>query len=238
MKRLSIVAVVFLCAVQSLGASRSKTRVPKEPKYRSENPLYFRLAFGKMFADSMLGVMDESNGSGSGYDVVWLDENMDNDLTNETPKKFPTARRKGGPEGEVEARFSFKGPLGEDTVAEYEIHIYRLAQQLQRAKGENKCHFFWRMKSEGWSYFFINGRMRFYSSAADALKREALYLAGNCKWDISSRTQGNAVIVSAGLKDANGCTLRILSGPTGQLAPKLSLLRDGEVVQEEKMTFG
>ena len=42
----------------------------KEPRYRSENPLYFRVLFGKEAANPMLGVVDESEGMAGGYDVM------------------------------------------------------------------------------------------------------------------------------------------------------------------------
>ena len=74
--------------------------------------------------------------------------------------------------------------------------------------------------------------------ASDALKSKPVVLAGKCKWEIGSRTEKGKVIVSAGLKDQNGCTLRILSGPQGNLTPMLTLLKEGQKAFEQKMEFG
>ncbi len=60
----------------------------KEPQYGSEHPFYFCVVFGEKGNNSMLGVVDESGGTGAGYDVAYVDENMNGDLTDEAAKKF------------------------------------------------------------------------------------------------------------------------------------------------------
>jgi hypothetical protein len=45
-------------------------------------------------------------------------------------------------------------------------------------------------------------------------------------------------MVSAGLKDENGCTLRLVRLSGKILSPRLSLLRDGNVKTEKDLEFG
>jgi len=78
----------------------------KEPRYGSERPLYFCVVFGKEGKNPMLGVVDESGGTDAGYDVAYVDENMNGDLTDDTAKEFPR-RESGSRTGELEPRFDF-----------------------------------------------------------------------------------------------------------------------------------
>ena len=63
-------------------------------------------------------------------------------------------------------------------------------------------------------------------------------LGGQCKWEISSRIQDGKVLVSAGLKDRNGCTLRVVRRASKTVSPTLTLIQDGKVKTEQKMEFG
>ena len=58
-------------------------RTLKEPKYVSEKPLYRFFAFGPEGKSVMAMVLDESQGTGKGYDVYYLDLNFDRDITGE-----------------------------------------------------------------------------------------------------------------------------------------------------------
>ncbi|UCF16758.1 MAG: hypothetical protein JSW59_04695, partial [Phycisphaerales bacterium] len=88
------------------------------------------------------------------------------------------------------------------------------------------------------NYFFINGKMRLSSSAADALTGPPVRLAGQCKWHINAARKNGQAVVSAGLKDENGCTLRIVRHSGGTISPRLSLITEGKVALEEDMKFG
>jgi hypothetical protein len=237
MKKGWIASTVLLWVLPLAFGADSKSPLPKEPKYASKRPLYFRVLLGKEGKASMLGVLDESEGTGTGYNVAYMDENMDNDLTNDAPKKFPMMRARTGTASTPDPRFDFKGPLNPKNTADYTLNIYSL-RSGNPATPKGKVYFFWYLKTEGWNYFVINGQMTLYPKAGDALKGEPVRLGGPCKWDISSRVQNNVVLVSAGLKDENGSTLRTLSGPDGARSPQLTLLQDGKTVKEEKLRFG
>jgi hypothetical protein len=206
-------------------------------RYRSQNPLYFCVAFRAEGGDSMLGVIDESGGTSAGYDIAYIDENMNGDLTDEAPKKF-SRREQGSRAGELDPRFEFMGPFKGEERAKYTLDIYSLAYKNRKAIQGNDYYFFWFLDIKEWNYFFINGKMKLFSNAADALKGPPVRLGGRCKWEISSRTQDGKPMISAGLKDENGCTLRIVRRAGETISPTLTLIQDGQVKAEEKMKFG
>jgi hypothetical protein len=58
-------------------------RTLKEPKYVSEKPIYRFFVFGPEGKSVMAMVLDESQGTGKGYDVYYVDLNLDRDITGE-----------------------------------------------------------------------------------------------------------------------------------------------------------
>jgi hypothetical protein len=238
MKQTWIVLALLLGTLQLAFGADEKSALPKEPRYASKHPIYFRALLGKERKASMLGVLDESEGTGTGYNIAYVDENMDNDLTNDSPKKFPLLKERTTSRSTPDPRFDFKGPLKNKETADYTLNIYALRSRGPVGALQDKYYFFWYLRTDNWNYFFINGQMGLYSSAAAALKGKPVRLGGTCKWDISSGTRDNQVLVSAGLKDENGCTLRIVESQTGNPSPKLTLTKDGQTVKQEEMRFG
>lgn len=208
-----------------------------EPRYDSKNPLYFRVLFGKDAANLMLGVVDESHGTGVGYDVVYIDENMNGDLTDDTAKKF-SRRENGSRAGELEPKFEFWGPFDGRDKAKYAINIYTLTPKFIESAKENEYYFFSYLDFKEWHYFFINGKIKLFPSLEEALKGTSVLLGGECRWQLSSRVQDGKPLISAGLKDRNGCTLRAVTQGGQMLLPSLTLLKDGKAKVEEKMKFG
>ena len=209
----------------------------REPRYGSENPLYFCVVFGNEGKKSMLGVVDESGGTGAGYDAAYIDENMNGDLTDEAVKKFPRVER-GNRAGELEPRFEFTGPFKGKERAKYTLYIYSLTRKTYSRLPGNEYFFHWFLDINQWNYFFINGRLKLFSNAADAMKGKPVRLGGLCNWQISSGTKDGRAMVSAGLKDINGCTLRTVRRAGNRISPTLTLIQDGKVRTEEKMKFG
>ncbi len=209
----------------------------KEPRYGSERPLYFCVVFGKDGKNPMLGVVDESGGTGTGYDVAYVDENMNGDLTDDSAMKFDRVES-GSRAGELTPRFEFEGPFEGERSARYSLNIYSLTQKTRSSVQGNEYYFFWYLNTKEWNYFFINGKMKLFSSVADALKGTPVLLGGQCKWEISFRIRGGKSLISAGLKDRNGCTLRIVRQEGKTVSPTLTLIKDNKVKTEEKMKFG
>ena len=222
---------------ESAYTSDIKLETLKEPGYVSKRPLYFRAVFGKEGNKSMLGVVDESGGTDTGYDAAYVDENMNGDLTDDSVRKFARITS-GSRKGELSPRFEFEGPFEGETSAKYALNIYSLTRENRGSVQEDGYYFFWYLDIKEWSYFFINGKMRLFSSAAEALKGTPVFLGGECKWEISSQIKNAKPVVSAGLKDGNGCTLRIVRRAGQTVSPTLTLIKDGKVEAEEKMKFG
>jgi hypothetical protein len=222
---------------QSSQAIEHTWELQKEPRYGSENPLYFCVVFGEKGNNSMLGVVDESGGTGAGYDVAYVDENMNGDLKDETAKKFSRYEH-GSRAGELEPRFEFTGPFKGKERAKYTLYIYSLTRKTYSRLPGNEYSFHWFLDVKEWHYFFINGRMALFSNVTDAMKGKPVHLGSQCKWEISPGTKDGRAMVSAGLKDGNGCTLRTVGGAGDRISPTLILIQDGKVRTEEKMKFG
>jgi hypothetical protein len=213
-----------------------KRELPTEDRFRSERPLYFRVVFGEQGNNSMLGMLDETGGTGAGYNLVYVDENRNGDLADDAAKKFPTFERGSGARKTDNPRFDFSGPFKNKASAKYTLNILSLPRSSHSAPGDYP--FFWTLDTDGWNYFFIFGKMRLSSNAADALAGPPVRLAGPCKWQISSKRKSGKAVVSAGLKDENGCTLRSVRNSRSTRSPRLSLIKDGKVKAEERMKFG
>ena len=231
MRKVSIMCfILLLCVLQCSFANESQLNLPKEPKYISKNPLYFNMTFGQDGKNSMLCALDESEGTDKGYDTVYVDENMNNDFTDEKAKRLLK---------DNDASFDFKGPFDQNENAKYSLEIYTLSKKYRKSPIEKNQYFMWHLKVKQWSYFFINGQLELSSSAAEALKNKPVMLGGKCKWDINTRPKNNDTIISVGLKDENGCTLRTLQGRIQkELSPVLTLVKDNKVIKKKKMTFG
>lgn len=208
-----------------------------EHRYRSENPLYLRVVFGEESNDSMLAIFDESGGTGTGYNVAYVDENMNGDLTDETVKEFPRYER-GSQTGELDPRVEFKGPFKNGESAKYTLYMTSLTRKNLSIVAGNEYNFHWFLEKNQWNYFFINGKIILFSNAAEALKGKPVHLGGQCKWEINARSRGGKPMISAGLKDGNGCTLRSVRRAGQRSSPTLTLSQNGKVKAEEKMTFG
>jgi hypothetical protein len=121
-------------------------------------------------------------------------------------------------------------------TGQYTADLYSLRNG--RKPADQQCYFFWYLRIKDWNYFFINGKMPLYTSMTAAVLGIPVYLGGKCTWNVTTKPRGKMTVVSAGLKDPNGSTLRMVTGPGGNLSPRLRLSRDGGTVSSTKMEFG
>jgi len=213
----------------------------KQPKYVSSRPLYINVVFGEKSAKNMLLAMDESKGDGTGYDIAYVDENMDGDLTNHSPKPFPVRQAPGNTQATPNVSFTAPCPYKNGASAEYSLDLYSLAGANSKTPVRENLYFFWRMTdADKWNFLFINGTFRVYPAAADALRGQPIRLAGKCNWSFIAKQDGENTTLSVGLKDPNGCTLRTVSSPNGNPTPTITLIdKAGKVlVKDQKMEFG
>ena len=205
---------------------------PKKSVIASSKPLYFRMVFGENGTDSTLGVIDESGGTGTGYNIAYVDENRNSDLTDDTARQFERDSRSD----QTNPTFAFSGPFKNKTSAKYTLNIYSLTRKKQHSPGDYR--FWWNLYTDGWNYFFINGKIRLSSSVVEAQAGPPIRLAGPCTWQIESARKSNKTMVCAGLEDENGCTLRSVIQTREWLSPKLTLVKNGKIELEEDMKFG
>ena len=224
-------------AAASTVAADSTPQPTKERQYGSNRPLYFRVACGKEGRTSMLGVIDESEGAGTGYDTAFVDENMNNDFTDDRAKEFPVIRSPGNPTGRLHPEFGFNGPFGEKGRAKYTLIVHTLTRKGSGGEPQTGSDVAWGLVADGWNCSFFGGTMKLFSSVADAARGTPVRLGGEYKWEIGLRNQDGEVSVTATLKDDNGCTLATVFGPNGNRYPTLTLIKDARVAEEGRMNY-
>jgi hypothetical protein len=228
--------LTLLASCASPSRQQEATTV-KEPAYRSAHPLYFRIAFGSSRGPSMLGVLDESEGTGKGYSVAYIDEGMNNDLASAAPKKF---RLVLDPQRLTpwEPKFSFMGPLGAKGKAEYTLDLYSLADTKGPATPRQDYECRWSLKAADWNYSFAGAKVRLLGSATDALRVEPTLLGGKWAWEIGCRPENGKILLSAVLTDESGNWLTDLTASEKRITPVLTLFKEREKAFEQKMEFG
>lgn len=177
--------------------------------------------------------LDESLGTGEGYDIGYLDTDMDKDFTNNPLLTFPL--QVAGPWGRKFAwHLEFSSPLGDKKI-DYRLTI----DSTPRKSIEGNTSISWHFKVEDLVFFFGNGEMIFYPSMSEALKGKPVCVGSKLDVKINHSTKGHKVVISAVLKDANGCSLIGILTSHGKLSPQLTLLTaSGKSVIQEKMGFG
>jgi len=81
-KILAILLTAMLAVTCSAQAPATQPAV-KLPTLASSKPLFFKMVFGPKATYGTLVVIDESKGPGKGYDIAYVDQNRDGDLTND-----------------------------------------------------------------------------------------------------------------------------------------------------------
>jgi hypothetical protein len=75
----------------------------KEPEYKSEKPMYGSFVLGNAKDRCLTIVLDESGGTGSGYDTLFVDANNNNDLTDDPAVEVKSEKSGRNIELEVDA---------------------------------------------------------------------------------------------------------------------------------------
>jgi hypothetical protein len=200
------------------------------PQPTSENAIYLRLMVGIETPKLVTGFMDESKGTGTGYDIALLD--LDGDGSPETRQVFGT----------------YQVPRTERTAPDPKIRIthedceFVLDLRYSRftpVKGVAATYIRWSVtKGSGFYAWFINGRVNFFTSAEEAAKADPIKMGPPFHFETGTRTRGREGLVTIGLKDANGCTLRLARKDGKQVAPQIKLMQDGEEVYQTQASYG
>jgi len=83
-RKLMSVAVAFMSLIATMCAVEGAS---KEPSYRSQKPLYAFVVLDEGYTKVLELVLDESEGTGKGYDTLYADLNLNGDLTDDEALK-------------------------------------------------------------------------------------------------------------------------------------------------------
>jgi len=203
---------------------------------RSEHPkqILAKLGPGKD-AREMLVILDESKGTGKGYDLAIADTNLNGKLSDEKIVKGKEYRG-----SYYEHEFKVVAPFGNvDRKAEYSLTVLAWVAKVNGVQGAVSVHGYLTLHGgETWSYMFINGPEKKDPKNPDTV----LYSLGTpVSLDVKATAKGKDLAVSAAIKDEAGQTLRFArnSARSGDVAPHLTVKGpSGETVFDKDMEYG
>jgi len=190
--------VCLLLAVAALAAGVETSIEPV-----SKEPLHFRLEVGARPGHVVTGWIDESKGTGEGYDLAVLD--LDGDGVFETKQVFGTQKnyttQKQVPKPVIAI---------EREGARWALDVYSLGMRRPAIKdGSLVTYVRWSVTKGDFYAWFINGRVTLYTDAAKAKAAPTIRLGPPFTFDTGSATRGADALVRIGLKDGLGCTMRL-----------------------------
>ncbi len=226
MRGLALTAGI-LCLLAT-GAIADSAVQPVQPV--SDNAVYLRLEVGIEKPILITGFLDESKGTGEGYDVAFLD--LDGDGILETRQEFGTwempRTKEKRPDPKV--RISHEGC---DWVLDLRYSRFTVQD------GVAPVSIRWTVtRGEEFYAWFINGRVNFFADPKAAAEADPIRLGPPFHFKTGTRTRGRQGLVTVGLKDANGCTLRLARTNGKTVQPTLKLLSEGSEVLQTQASYG
>jgi hypothetical protein len=230
MKRTAL-SVCLLLAVTAVA-------VGGEPSFEpvSEQPLHFRMEVGVRPGYVVSGWLDESKGTGKGYDLAVLD--LDGDGTFET--KQPAATQK-----DYQTQKDVPKPVVtiDREGAKWALDLYSLGRRRPTVKdGAVVTYIKWTVTTDAFYAYFINGRVTLHADAAKAKAAKPIRLGPPFSFDTGSAQRGPDALLRVGLKDGNGCTMRLARAGDGKTMPyryiKVQLTSGEKQFLDTKATYG
>jgi len=169
---------------------------------RSKEAIHFRLEVGVEPGHIVAGWLDTRGESKDGFDCAVLD--LDEDGTAETVQMFPMVK---DPRTGIEVPHQKVTVRHEDADWELDLRYSR----FQPAEGTTsaQAHIRWSVRKDEFYAWFINGRVTFHTTAAAAADAAPVRMGPPFTFQTGSRTRGPDALVQVGLKDSNGCTMRL-----------------------------
>jgi len=169
----------------------------------SDAPLHFRLEVGVESVRVIAGFIDESKGTGKGYDSAFLD--LDGDGTPEAKQDFPTKldprTKKETPDPKV--RIEHEGAI-------WVLDLYSVGRRRPVARdGRVRASIRWSVTRGDFYAWFINGAATLWTSEGAAGEDLPISLGRYLAFEVTSSTRGPEAMLNVGLKDPNDCTLRL-----------------------------
>jgi len=199
---------------------------------RSGEPLYFRLEVGVQPGHIVSGWLDESRGTGTGYDTAMLD--LDGDGKYETKQTFGTqlnhTTKKQVPKPVVTIRH-------ED--ATWVFDLYSLGFRRPDLKsGTYRTYIRWSVTKGDFYAWFINGNVTLTTDRKRADEAPPIRLGPPFSFTASGATKGTDALLRFGVKDGNGCTMRLARMGKVQRRPEIVLSADGQEVSKATAAYG
>jgi hypothetical protein len=195
----------------------------------SKDALHFRLEVGVRPGHIITGWLDTRGDGGESFDSVVLDADGDGKVeTVTTFGKVTDYRTKAeiyNPQVVVER---------EDAKWVLDLRYSR----FQKTADGTHTYIRWSVTKGGFYAWFINGKTMFHATAEAAAKAKPLRMGPPFHFETTTSTQGTKGLVNIGLKDANGCTMRLARLDKGEVRPQVRLIQNGEQRFEEHAAYG
>jgi hypothetical protein len=217
-----------LCLLASL-APAEEALVPVSP-----NAVHFRLEVGLEPGHVVAGWLDVRGESGTEFDAAVLDLDADGEPETVQPfgmvKDYRTQKNVRHPKIAIER---------DGVKWELDLRYSGLVPSQPRLN----TYIRWSATKGDLYAWFINGRVLFHATAEAAAKAKPVRLGPPFHFEVGTRQRGAQALARVGLKDANGCTMRLARqrterGNVRELKIKVRLTQDGETRYETWASYG
>jgi hypothetical protein len=211
---------------------------------KSEKAFRYRVTLGaEKDAQAMDLVLDESKGTGKGYDVAIADTNLDGKLSDEKPIQ----REKMASQATYSSfRFEITAPFGQvDPKAKYAFSAYVFPNAMTTSYGQDErmansnliCSLSFAQKDEKWSYMVLGLNGKTDEKTDPGLK--LVRLGTPFKLDLKAEVKAGKLEVTGAIKDAEGQTLRVARRGETEVVPHLKVTGpDGQVFVDKDLSYG
>lgn len=170
------------------------------------------------------GYLDESKGTGTGYDVAVYD--FDGDGEAERRGSEPLTIDYGGGRMEKYRQPAIQFQHG---GADWWVWLETVESGMRVGKdGTARIGFSWSASTDGGFAHFINGTFRAYTDAKAAQAAKPVRIGKPLGWVLGSRKRGPRAVVTAALSDGNGAWLRIADCGDGEVRAAVRILETGK----------
>ena len=199
------------------------------PMAVSERAMYFRLVVGADDSLTVFGFIDESAGTGRGYDQAVLD--LDSDGTPETVQKFTSDHVFVGRQGQG-PRFSLRVIHDGGT---YDLTIYGLGDaDPQRAD----FHSSWSVHKDGVVLSFMSSRAPLHATFEEAQRGKPVRLGPPVEFEVRTRIEGPKAVLAVKLKGPMGGNLTGASRDGKPERIRVELIKREAVVAKGRPDYG
>jgi len=206
---------------------------------KSEKAFRYRVTLGaEKDAKAMDLVLDESKGTGKGYDVAVADTNLDGKLSDEKP----IAREKVASQATYSYfRFEVTAPFGQvDPKAKYAFSAYVFSNPKQKdlpSQPSLMCTLSFAQKDEKWSYMVLGLKGKADEKADPGLN--LVRLGTPFKLGLTAEFKEGKLEVTGAIKDAEEQTLRTARHGEKEVVPHLKLTGpDGQAFEDKDLSYG